>query len=47
MAEQNVLYCKIRSLGKEECEMKWFFADRSEDVDDMIFPDDTWTRSER
>lgn len=38
---------QTESLGKEECEMMQYFAARGEDLDDMIFPDDTWTRSER
>ena len=38
---------QTESLGKEECEMMQYFAARSDDLDDMIFPDDTWTRSER
>ena len=38
---------QTESLGKEECEMMQYFAARSDDLDDMIFPDGTWTRSER
>ena len=34
-------------MEKEGCGMVWYFTARNEDVDDMIFPDDTWTRSER
>ena len=34
-------------MEKEGCGMAWYFTARNEDVDDMIFPDDTWTRSER
>ena len=45
--QANSAILQTESLGKEECEMMQYFAARSDDLDDMIFPDDTWTRSER
>ena len=45
--EMRSVIIELQLKRKEECRMTMLKKFTFEDVDDLIFTDDTWTRSER